>query len=257
MTILYTELLQWLIHLWYPFMRVTGFFMVSYFFSSGFIPTKVKLILSLCYTLFVSSIIEIQPVDSVFTLHYIIYGINQFAFGLGLGFIVGLFFYLFSYAGQIITLQMGLTMSIMNDPTNGFSTVVLSYIKILLAILFFLALDGHIAVLIVLVDSFHIFGINSTFPFNNLEYVIHIMVWFFKSGLLIASPAISVMLISQISFGFIAKISPSFNIFSLGFPMTMLFGVFAFWLSIRGLSDSFLNFLLDILDYSRQYVRIV
>jgi flagellar biosynthetic protein FliR len=47
----------------------------------------------------------------------------------------------------------------------------------------------------------------------------------FKEAVLIAIPAILSLLIVSMSFGIMARVAPQLNIFSLGFPITLIMGI--------------------------------
>ncbi|CZR23023.1 flagellar biosynthetic protein FliR [Legionella pneumophila] len=48
--------------------------------------------------------------------------------------------------------------------------------------------------------------------------------WMFKEAVLISIPAILSLLIVSLSFGVMARVAPQLNLFSLGFPITLLMG---------------------------------
>ena len=48
--------------------------------------------------------------------------------------------------------------------------------------------------------------------------------WMFKEAVLISIPAILSLLIVSLSFGIMTRVAPQLNIFSLGFPITLLMG---------------------------------
>ena len=58
-------------------------------------------------------------------------------------------------------------------------------------------------------------------------------------GLLLALPVITALLIVNLSFGVMTRAAPQLNIFSIGFPLTLVLGLFIFWV---GLSDFLAHF---------------
>ena len=54
------------------------------------------------------------------------------------------------------------------------------------------------------------------------------------SGLLLALPAVSALLIVNLAFGVMTRAAPQLNIFSLGFPVSMVFGLAVIWASLAG-----------------------
>ncbi len=63
-------------------------------------------------------------------------------------------FNVFTMLGQVISLQMGLGMAMMNDPVNGLSVAILGRIFLIFSTLLFLALEGHLLVIDIVIQSF-------------------------------------------------------------------------------------------------------
>jgi flagellar biosynthetic protein FliR len=65
--------------------------------------------------------------------------------------------------------------------------------------------------------------------------------WMFASSLLLALPALTALLIVNFSFGVMSRAAPQLNIFSLGFPISLITGLFLLWLSSTTLSPHYEN----------------
>jgi len=62
-----------------------------------------------------------------------------------------------------------------------------------------------------------------------------------SSALLISLPAITAILIVNFSFGVMTRSAPQLNIFSLGFPFTLMFGLLIIWFSFTNFIPQFEN----------------
>ncbi|MDU7866789.1 MAG: flagellar biosynthetic protein FliR, partial [Pantoea sp.] len=71
--------------------------------------------------------------------------------------------------------------------------------------------------------------------------------WIMTSATLIAIPTTFVMLIVQGGFGLLNRVSPTLNLFSLGFPISMLFGLLCISMMMTNIPDHYLNLTNDIL----------
>ena len=60
-------------------------------------------------------------------------------------------------------------------------------------------------------------------------------------------PIVSIMLLINVSVGFITKSAPQLNLFSFGFPMTILGAFFILYFSVDALAFGFQNLAKDIL----------
>ncbi|WP_206221293.1 flagellar biosynthetic protein FliR, partial [Pseudomonas viridiflava] len=76
-------------------------------------------------------------------------------------------FHIFVVAGQIISTQMGMGFASMVDPTNGVSSATIGQFFTMLVTLLFLAMNGHLVVLEILVESFTTMPVGSGLLVNN------------------------------------------------------------------------------------------
>jgi flagellar biosynthetic protein FliR len=51
--------------------------------------------------------------------------------------------------------------------------------------------------------------------------------------LLLALPTVIALLVVNLGFGVMTRAAPQLNVFSLGFPVSMVFGLFIVWASMR------------------------
>lgn len=151
-------------------------------------------------------------------------------------------------------MQMGLGMAIMNDPVNGMSVAILGRLFLIFSTLLFLSLEGHLIVIDVLIQSFTLWPVGSGLTSASLKGVINIFGWMFASALALALPAIVSMLLANISFGVMNRAAPSLNVYALGFPMTMLLGLFSVLISISGVPGRYTILVNDTLRFLNQYM---
>lgn len=77
-----------------------------------------------------------------------------------------------------------------------------------------------------LINSFKVLPIGDVAIDNTLVWkVMTFSSWMFKEALLISIPAVLSLLVVSLSFGVMARAAPQLNIFSLGFPITLLMGM--------------------------------
>ena len=151
-------------------------------------------------------------------------------------------------------MQMGLGMAIMNDPVNGMSVAILGRLFLIFSTLLFLSLEGHLVVIDVLIQSFTLWPVGSGLTSASLKGVVNIFGWMFASALALALPAIVSMLLANISFGVMNRAAPSLNVYALGFPMTMLLGLFSVLISISGVPSRYTILVNDTLRFLNQYM---
>lgn len=235
-----TELTAWIGRYLWPFFRVGAFFMAMPIIGTQLVPMRIRLGLTLVVTLVAVPMLPVMPrIDPLSIQAYLLIG-QQLLIGLSMAFILQMLFQIFVLVGQMIAMQMGLGFASMVDPTNGVSVAILSQFYLMLAMMLFLAMNGHLVVIEVMVESFTTMPVALTgFDFGLFNLLVNWALWMFASALVMAMPAITALLIVNFAFGIMNRAAPQFNIFSLGFPFSMIFGLLIVFISLSGFLPQF------------------
>lgn len=204
--------------------RVTGIFTFNPIFARHGVPNVVKVGASLAL-----AVVMTAAGDFDYTIPS---GLFPFVFDLGkellvgavLGFFVNLMLQIFSMAGEVTDMQLGLSMAKSYDPTFGNAGVTTNFYSYWY-ILYFFAVGAHksyITLFSVSYDSIPL-GFNS---FNmNIPYI---MVKYFETvltlGLKLAMPIIAASLIAEFCIGVLMKAVPTIHVFVLNIQIKMLVG---------------------------------
>lgn len=229
------DLTQWVVRVLLPLFRIAGFFMVVPLIGTQLVPMRIRLGFAVALTLLVVPLLPPLPATEGLSLTLYLTIAQQILIGVALGFFVQVFFQVVVLAGQIISYQMGLGFASISDPTNGVSVVVLSQFYLMLTMMLFLSMNGHLVLIDVIVNSFQVIPINQgVMPSLSLWRIAVSGGWLFAAALLLALPAVVAVLVVNFAFGIMTKAAPQLNIFAIGFPFTMLFGIFIVWVSMTG-----------------------
>ena len=172
---------------------------------------------------------------------------EQLLWGFLFGMALQLVFVTLQTAGHILSMNMGLGMAMMNDPVNGSSTTVISQIIYVFCALLFFIMDGHLLLVTILFKGFSYWPIGQAINQPTLTLIVQGLGWIMASATLIALPTTFVMLIVQGGFGLLNRVSPTLNLFSLGFPISMLFGLLCISMMVTNIPDHYLNLTNEIL----------
>jgi len=211
--------------LW-PLFRITAFFMFMPIISSQLVPVRVRMGLAVLITLTVAPLLPAMPVlDGLSFEVYLLIG-QQLLIGFTMAFVFQMFFQIFVLAGQMIAMQMGLGFASMVDPVNGVSVAVLSQFYLMLVMLMFVCMNGHLVVIEVFIESFKVMPV-AIAPFDSgiFMQLVRWGMWMFASALMIALPAVCALLVVNFAFGIMNRAAPQLNVFALGFPISMLVGM--------------------------------
>lgn len=208
----------------FSFLRISSFFTSSNILFPQGTPNAVKI--SLC--LFFSVIISINTgidvkVENMYML--LSYGVLEILTGLFLGYITSICFNAIKIGGQLIDMQMGLSMASMYDSTSKTESTLMGNLIYWVGVLIFFAMNGHHVLIEGLQYSFKIIEIGTPIISSNFDYLLKIFVEYFIIGFKISIPVTLSLLVSELVMGLVSRSVPQFNVMILGMPLKILTGV--------------------------------
>lgn len=224
--------------LW-PFVRTLTLISTAPVFGHRAIPARVKVLLSFLIALLIAPGLPAVPVDA-FSLSGLLLLLQQILVGACMGFGLRAIFASFEVAGDLIGLQMGLGFASFIDPARGTPSPLLATCFVMMAMLVFMATDGHLNLLLMLGESFSLIPISPD-PLANLDWMqlAGLGAVVFALGLQIALPVLAAVLAINIAMGFMSRSAPQFSIFNLGFAITLMAGMIFLWLALGVLAVPF------------------
>ena len=199
------------------FMPVTG---------SGGVPTQIKVLVSLVIALILAPVVPL-PLDALpaTTLGFGLLAAREVLFAGILALFVRLVFAAVQLAGQYVSISMGMGMAAAMDPQFGTQTSLIGIFWNLVAILIFLAVDGHHIFLSTLVESYRWVppgGLRLTeASFRGMMAgVTHMFVLAVK----VMAPAGAALLFSHVAMGVLAKIVPQIPVMIVAMPLNIALG---------------------------------
>lgn len=220
------EIAAWVGSFIWPLVRIAALMSVAPVFGSRVMPRRVRLILILVLTWTIVPFIPPAPAVEPISPDGMLITVQQVLIGLTMGFILRLVFAALEVGGHVIAMQMGLGFATLMDPQNSGQMPLLSHFYNLMGTLVFLALNGHLILLQMLVESFHSMPVGATgLLAADLWTLVSWGSQMFAGAVLIALPAIASLLVVNLAFGVMTRAAPQFNIFAVGFPITLMLGL--------------------------------
>lgn len=228
----------------WPLPRITGLFLTMPVISSVLVPVRIRMVFAVALAFIVSPFISTSLSLLHFTGEHIVLITFELLLGLLMGFVLQLAFQVFILGGQIIAMQTGLGFATMVDPASKASVPLISQFYMMLVTLMFLVLNGHLAIFEALLTSFQSIPVGTAHTgLSDIGLMLTFSGWMFKEAVLVALPAMLSLLVVSLSFGVMTRVAPQLNIFSLGFPITLLMGMVIIRVSLPGvaaqIADSF------------------
>ncbi|MBF0218743.1 MAG: flagellar biosynthetic protein FliR [Gammaproteobacteria bacterium] len=213
-------------YLW-PLFRIASMVMVAPVSGAESVPSPVRIVAAIALTAALVPLLPTAPAVDPFSWEALLITIQEVLIGIAIGFSFQLIFAAIIMGAQIIAMQMGLGFATMVDPQNGADVPVLAQLYLMLTTLLFLAVDGHLLMFDMIFNSFQVMPIGGAGLDRDAFYAL--ATWggtLYQLGLWLALPTLAAVLLVNIAFGVMARAAPQLNIFSVGFPMTIIFGFF-------------------------------
>lgn len=228
------------------FVRTVSLFLMIPVFGNQNIPRRVKALLALMLSFVLGNVLPAENVVSIREpLNFAIMAGREFLVGWILGFSVYLVYSVLTIAGQFVDLQVGLSMISMVDPLSQMQFTVTGnlYYFILLFIVvitrtYYYFIEG-------LKKSFLLIPLGTGGISMRLYHsMLHFLKDYFLIALQIALLVFFIMLITNAVLGILARTAPQLNMFVVGFPIKLILGIMAIYVTFyvfEGLSATIID----------------
>ncbi|MGH8209770.1 MAG: flagellar biosynthetic protein FliR, partial [Steroidobacteraceae bacterium] len=246
------QLETWLTQVFWPFVRVGSCFMVAPAFGAQFVPARVRVVLAAAVTLLIAPLVPSPPTVAPFSAAGLIITAQQALIGVALGFCMQLVFDAVTLGGQLLANSMGLSFAFNLDPLHGAQTPVLGQFYTLLVTMTFLALNGHLRLIEILVEGLRTLPVGTTgLGPDGLWTIVEWGRTLFAGALTIALPGVTALLIVNIAFGVMSRAAPTLNLFAVGLPVSLVFGLGIVLLGLPTVQSGFVRLLQEALTLVR------
>ncbi len=220
------QLNAWMVTFLWPFVRMLSLVGTAPVFGEAVVPRRVKVSLAFLLALVITPTLGVLPLVSLFSASGVWILVQQVLIGAAMGFSMRMVFAMVQAAGEYAGLQMGLSFATSFDPTSGGNTMVLARLLNVMAVLIFLATNGHLMLIMTLAASFQTLPIaDAPLAAPGWFLLVSAAGQIFSGGLMLALPLIASLLTLNLAMGILNRVSPQFSIFSVGFPITLLAGL--------------------------------
>jgi len=230
------------------FLRVGAIMMAIPLFDSRSLPVLVKSGLALAVSVLLFPLVKTVP-EAV--LHDpLLFGlriVGEIGIGVVIGLAVKLVFIGIQMAGQIAGFQMGFAIANIMDPATSDQIPILSQFNNLVAVLIFFAINAHYWFLKALVESYRMIPI---FEVNFSGLIINQLValagGMFIIAIKIGAPVIAVMLLTNVTFGLLARTVPQMHIFIVAMPVKSIVGLLILGFSLPYVAEVLKSIFADL-----------
>lgn len=213
------------------FVRVATILAIFPVFGSTVIPIPAKMGLALFVTaaLFVAvpsaRHLAVPPDMPVVMLVFLI--VKEAALGLAIGFAATFLFIAVNFAARLIDVEMGFGMVDLIDPFTEEAITTMGQLWVIVFTIFLLLLNGHYFFLLSIQKSFELFPVlGGHLDFGRLAAQFSRMTGdVFVLALRMSAPVYVALILTEMALGIVARTVPQINIFFVGLPMKIIFGL--------------------------------
>lgn len=250
LTVTAAQLHAWLVLFLWPLCRVAGAVGAAPVLGHSALPRMVKVGVAAVITLAIAPTLPAMPPVPVWSYVGIAIVAEQILIGVAIGFVMRVALAAAMAAGDYIGLNMELGFAGLIGAENGENTAVLAEWLYLTGLLAFLAVDGPMMTIQALDASFRLLPVAGTGVSAGGFYLLASTgAAIFAGGVAMALPLIIAMLVINTGLGILNRAAPQMTLFSVGFPITLLFGLFLLGLSMTSVGryvDGLFQWGLDI-----------
>lgn len=216
------------------FARVSAIFSVAPVLGSRNIPVYAKAGVSLALTYILLPLITSKPVvlpDNFWSYMFLV--IKEVVLGLIFGYVCSLVFSAVQMAGHLLDMQIGFGIVNVFDPQFGQQIPLLGNFKYILALIVFLASNGHHVMISALFTSFNTLPISDwALPVTVTPFFVDLIANTFIIAIKISLPVLVTIFLTDLALGILMRVMPQMNIFVVGIPGKLLVGIFMLTLAL-------------------------
>lgn len=206
--------------------RITAFLYVAPFFSIRSVPQRVKIGFSLFFSLILFQVIPSLEVDYQGVIGFAGLVINEAIVGLVIGFFSNISYYILSFAGQNIDMQIGYSMVNEYDPISNIQVTISSNFYSYLVMLMMIVTNLHHYIILAMVDTFTVIPLGEAIIRPNMYILmLDFMAQYFIIGFRIQIPIFAGILVVNSILAILAKVAPQLNMFVIGLQLKVFAGL--------------------------------
>ncbi len=232
------QLETWIAAFFYPLTRILALLATAPPFNHPSMNMRARLVMGLAFTVVIAPLVTVPNIAPSSGIGLLIVA-QQVIIGTAMGIVLRIIFSAVDMAGNLMSAQMGLGFAMAYDPQNASQAPVISEFLSMISLLAFLAMNGHLMVIDVLVQSFSAIPIG-VFPHKtswlNIANTGGII---FASGLLLALPIVAAMMLLNTALAVLGRVSAQLNLMAVGFPIMILIGLTLLYVGMSYLGTPF------------------
>ncbi|MFA5113713.1 MAG: flagellar biosynthetic protein FliR [Candidatus Margulisiibacteriota bacterium] len=231
--------------------RIGGVFIQAPLFNSRSFFASAKVALVVWIALLLWFVTPVTPVLPTTPVGFVLALVAEVAVGFLIGFVANILFVALQSAGEMIDLQMGLSVAQALDPVFGAVISIIGRLTFFVSLIVFITLDGHHLLLAALHQSFSLLPAGQIANFATPaipEQLAGLAATLWLTAIKIAAPIVLLIFLSDFTFGIVSRVAPQVNVFMLGFQVKPILGLFGLSL-LAPFIVKYISKLIEVIGY--------
>jgi flagellar biosynthesis protein FliR len=238
------------------FARMVAFVNFAPFFGGKIVSGRVKVAIAVSFVIIAYPALAAQlPTDGsplpFGPLGFIFLMAKEFFVGFTLAFVASSVFEGIQMAGRFIDIQRGSSMSEIMAPQLQEKVSEIGQFQFQYAIVLFFFIGGHQHFIRALIESFYYIPATSFPNFTSswspaAELITNTAFHSIFVGVQLSLPIVLALLMTDLFFGIVNKVSPQINVFFLSMPVKMGLGAFLLWIMLPSLQEQILYYFTEL-----------
>lgn len=229
--------------------RMLAIFSIFPILSTNVIQGTARNAVILSFSLIIAPLLyPMIPSDFAMNMHFFGIILKELLLGIFMGFLFGLLFWAAEGIGNFISNQCGGSMAGMSDPIAGEETTPLGALFLQTYTVFFISCGGFFVLLATVFESYRLWPVFSFFPAFDKDISLFFLEntdKLFTIIILMASPVIFTIFLTEFGLGLVSRFSPQLNVFFLAMPVKSAVALFVLILYLAVLFSFFERYFLD------------
>lgn len=228
-------------------MRVSGFILFNPILGRQNIPAVVKTGIILALSFIIISYEPNETVAAENTVEYALLLIKELGCGFAIGIVMNMFLYVIILSGEVMDLQIGLSMSKIYDAQSNISLSLTATFFNLLFVLLFFTSNAHLALIRLFINS------GDIVPYGSIVFdkvlssaVLTIFCDCTVLAIKFAMPIIAAEILAEIGVGIMMKAIPQIDVFSVNIQAKVLLGIALLFIMFTPMSE-FIENLIELM----------
>jgi len=218
--------------------RISAMLISAPMFSTSSVSVPVRVVVAFSISALLLGAIKSPNLDML-SPHGALAIASEALIGSAIGFMFQMAFSAVAMAGEHISSSMGLGFAAMMDPQTGTQSPVITQFMSVMMLLIFMTVEGPHILLQQLAASFQAMPIGDALL--RPDAVLNLIKaggLVFSAALLVSLPIILALFLVTLLIGMLTRVAPQLNLFSVGFPISIIAGLLLIMIAIPDLSNS-------------------